>query len=60
MNKMNQKDKIKTFQVSLETHEEVINYCKRNSLKVNDFVSKLLLKTIRSLNEQQHEFINRV
>lgn len=53
MNNKEQKDKIKTFQVSYETHEEVIKYCKLNSLKVNDFVSKLLLKTIRSLNEQQ-------
>ena len=50
MNK-EQKEKIKTFQVSIETHETVMKYCKDNSLKANDFVSKLLLKTIRSLNE---------
>lgn len=48
-----QKDKVKTFQVSVETHKEVMKYCKENSLKANDFVSKLLLKTIRSLNESK-------
>ena len=49
--KQEQKEKVKTFQVSIETHKEVMNYCKENSLKANDFVSKLLSKTIRSLNE---------
>lgn len=53
MNNKEQKTKIKTFQVSEETHLLVMQYCKTNSLKANDFVSKLLSKTIRSLNEQQ-------
>lgn len=47
------KNKIKTFQVSELTHSEVMKFCKENSLKANDFVDKLLLKTIRNLNEQQ-------
>jgi len=51
--KQEQKDKVKTFQVSIESHNEVMKYCKENSLKANDFVSKLLLKTIRNLNEQR-------
>lgn len=53
MNNKEQKSKIKTFQVSEETHLLVMQYCKTNSLKANDFVSKLLSKTIRGLNEQQ-------
>lgn len=50
MNTKEKKTKIKTFQVSEETHLLVMQYCKANSLKANDFVSKLLSKTIRSLN----------
>jgi hypothetical protein len=44
---------VKTFQVTELTHSEIISYCKKNSLKVNDFVDKLLLKTIRSLNDRE-------
>ncbi len=53
--KQEQKEKVKTFQVSIETHKEVMNYCKENSLKANDFVSKLLSKTIRSLNAKSNK-----
>jgi len=46
-------DKLKTFQVTGATHGEVVKYCNEHSLKVNAFVDKLLLKTIRSLNERE-------
>jgi hypothetical protein len=46
-------NKVKTFLVSQNTHAEIMKYCKENSLKANDFVDKLLLKSIRSLIEQQ-------
>ena len=48
-----EQEQVKTFRVNLETHQEVISYCKKHSLKINDFVSKLLLKTIRNLNESE-------
>lgn len=43
-------NKVKTFLVSQTTHAEIMRYCKEHSLKANDFVDKLLLKTIRNLN----------
>lgn len=48
-----EKKKTKSFQLNEETHVAIINYCKRNSLKVNDFASKLLLKTIMELEKNE-------
>lgn len=45
-------DKLKTFRVTEEAHDVVMQYCDENSLKANDFVGKLLIKTIRNLNER--------
>ncbi len=50
-----QTDELKTLRVSVETHSALVIYCKQNSLKVNDFVSKLLLKTIRKLENESTE-----
>lgn len=48
-------NKVKTFLVSQLTHGEIMKYCKEHSLKANDFVDKLLLKTIRHLNESNKQ-----
>ena len=45
--------KIKTFQVSEDTHKLVADYCNDNSLKINPFVDKLLTNVMRNLNEKQ-------
>lgn len=50
-----QTDELKTLRVSAETHSALVTYCKKNSFKVNDFVSKLLLKTIRKLENESTE-----
>ncbi len=39
-------DELKNFRVSKECHSLVKTYCKTNMLKVNEFVSHLLIKTI--------------
>lgn len=49
MKEESKREGLKTIRVSNETHKALVEYCKKNSLKVNDFSSKLLLKTIRNL-----------
>jgi hypothetical protein len=41
--------KVKTIQISEQTHSEIVKYCNENSLKINLFVDKILSNTIRSL-----------
>ena len=41
--------KVKTIQISEQTHTEIVKYCNENSLKINLFVDKILSNTIRSL-----------
>lgn len=46
---MKNNKKVKTIQISEETHTILVNYCNENSLKINLFVDKVLSNTIRSL-----------
>lgn len=52
---MKNNKKIKTLQISEETHIVIVQYCNANSLKINLFVDKLLSSTMRNLIEQKHE-----
>lgn len=42
--------KVKTIQISEQTHSYILKYCNDNSLKLSQFVDKLLTNAIRSLN----------
>jgi hypothetical protein len=46
-------DELKSFRVSVECHSIVKEYCKQNSLKVNQFVSNLLIKTIKEIQKNE-------
>lgn len=43
--------KVKTVQISEDTHELLVKYCNEQGLKINVFVDKTLSNTIRSLSE---------
>ncbi len=46
-------DELKNFRVSKECHSLVKMYCKTNMLKVNEFVSHLLIKTILEIQKNE-------
>jgi hypothetical protein len=48
---MKQDKKKKTIQLDSDVHAALKTYCDDNSLKINLFVEKLILNTIRSLIE---------
>lgn len=50
---MKNNKKMKTLQISEQTHTELVNYCNENSLKITLFVDKILSNTIRGLNERK-------
>lgn len=50
---MKHNKKVKTFQVSEAVHAEILQYCNTNSLKINQFVEKLLIHTMRNLNDRK-------
>jgi len=40
----------KTLIISKETHEKLKDFCKKNSIKLNDWVEKLIVKEIEKNN----------
>lgn len=52
---MKSNKKFKTLQIDSVVHDDVIRYCKENGLKVNFFVEKLLINTMRNLIEPKSE-----
>lgn len=40
----------KTLIISKDTHEKLKDFCKKNSIKLNDWVEKLIIKEIEKNN----------
>jgi hypothetical protein len=42
----------KTLIISKETHQKLKDFCKKNSIKLNDWVEKLIIKEIKKHDEK--------